>query len=238
MPNKGVATTATQVAVVWSALLGLMIGVGLLITEPLKAWLSPDEANFSEYLEEHRTAALTDVAEVAGTGGDTVAVIVVAVCVSVAAWFWTRSARPAVFLLVGLAGQAVLYEVAGTVVERQRPQVNLLDHGLDPAHSFPSGHVSSAVTLWGGCAILLWVYARPRWRLLAGVLVLVPLAVGFARLYQGAHYVTDVAASLLVAPLWIGALAFIVLESGRAATRAEGEAEPAPHPPARAAAPR
>lgn len=203
-----------ELAVAWALVLGLMIGLGLLLTGPLASRLSPDEASFSRFLEDQRTSTLTDLAEVGGTGGDTITIALLAVCVAAAAWAWTRTARPAVFLLVGLAAQAVLYLVAGKVVPRDRPPVKLLDHGLDPSHSFPSGHVCTAVMFWGGCVVLLWVDAARRWRALAVGLALVPLVVALSRLYQGAHFLSDVGASLLLIPLWLAALRVLVLGGG------------------------
>ena len=91
--------------------------------------------------------------------------------------------------------------------------MNLLDHGLDPNASFPSGHVSTSVMFFGGVVALVWTYAAPRWRAPATLLLLVPLIVGAARLYQGAHHLTDALASLIVMPLWVLALTALILRS-------------------------
>lgn len=223
---RGWAVTLAGVAVVWVALLGAMTGIGLLITGPLSGWLTPGEPDFSRSLEDARTSALTQAAEVGGTGGDTITIVALAVAVAGLAWFWTRSARPAVFLLVGMVGQAGLYLLAGMAVTRRRPPVKLLDHGLDPTHSFPSGHVCTAVMFWGGCAVLLWLYADKRWRPLAVVLALVPPVVALSRLYQGAHYLTDVGTSLVIVPVWVGALAYLLLRPGVSDLRGSGRPRP------------
>lgn len=43
------------------------------------------------------------------------------------------------------------------------------------------------------------------------LLLVVPPVVGAARLYQGAHHLTDALASLIVIPLWVVALTVLIL---------------------------
>ena len=45
----------------------------------------------------------------------------------------------------------------------------------------------------------------------AALLLVVPLVVAAARLYQGAHHLTDALASLIVMPLWVVALTLLIL---------------------------
>ena len=94
-----------------------------------------------------------------------------------------------------------------------------------PDHSFPSGHTGTATGIALALAALLWAYTRVSPALLV-VLVVIPLWTMLARLYVGAHHVSDVLTELVVATFWIWTCARLLLPartaaSDRAGTRAE-----------------
>ena len=113
---------------------------------------------------------------------------------------------------------------------RDRPPVHILDSGLVPDHSFPSGHVGTAVAVYGGAALLLALWLRTRQRgvgagrVVVVLLACVPLFVALSRLYQGAHHLTDVWTSLVYGVIWLAVLAALLRP--RVRPRAAG-AEPA-----------
>jgi undecaprenyl-diphosphatase len=123
---------------------------------------------------------------------------------------WRRTWRPLVFFGVLGAGMGTLYTIATHLDPRDRPPVRILDAGLVPNHSYPSGHVGTATAVYGGVAVLLWVYAR-RVRPWVAPLLLVPPVVLLARLYQGAHHLTDVLTSLVYGTVWLAVLTVLLL---------------------------
>jgi membrane-associated phospholipid phosphatase len=223
------AVVAGEVVVVWSAALGVMLGLGWVVTEGLRGSIDPLDTDLAEWLADQRTATLTDLAEIGGTGGDTITVCALAAVVAIGTSIWAGSPRPLVFLAVGLAGQALIYAFTSQLVKRTRPPVELLDHGLDPNASFPSGHVSTAVMFSGGVVALAWTYAAPRWRAPATLLLVVPLVVVVSRVYQGAHFLSDSLASLIVMPCWVVALTVLILRS-RFEPRASSSSAPTASP--------
>jgi undecaprenyl-diphosphatase len=63
--------------------------------------------------------------------------------------------------------------------------------------------------LYGLIVVLVWMYARSaRW--LVTPLLLIPVLVAVARMYEGAHHLSDVLASLVYASLWLAATALAI----------------------------
>jgi undecaprenyl-diphosphatase len=127
------------------------------------------------------------------------AILVVLVVLSVAylgTRSWRLTARTAVVLAVPWAVAESLKEV----VKRPRPDPALL--GLTPeplTYSFPSGHTAFAAAL--GCAVAI-VLVTGRLRIVAiAVAAAVALVTAWSRVYVGAHYPSDVIASLILVPV-------------------------------------
>jgi undecaprenyl-diphosphatase len=145
--------------------------------------------------------------------------------VLVAGWLlWQGQRRLAVFVAVTVAGGSLLNTLVKLAVERSRPVLP------DPvAHatgmSFPSGHAQSAVVAW---SVLLLVFL-PRlhgiWRPVAvAVAVLMVLAIGFARIGLGVHYLSDVLAGYVLGGAWVAAMtaAFSAWRAGSVPRRCRG----------------
>ncbi|MBO0504517.1 phosphatase PAP2 family protein [Aeromonas veronii] len=66
----------------------------------------------------------------------------------------------------------------------------------------PSGHTASALLFWG--ALLGWLWPTHRWRAISLALLLA-LVTGLARVWLGVHFISDVAAGLLIGALLLAA---------------------------------
>lgn len=198
------------VVVAWATLLGLSIGVGSLITGPLRRVVAPPDEDLARWFADERSTSLNTVAEYVSFAGDTITVVVLGPLVALAAFAWRRDIGPAVFVVTTMVGVYGIYILTAGVVERDRPPVRILDPGLEPTHSFPSGHVGAATALYGLIVVLVWTYARTaRW--VVTPLLLMPVLVAVSRMYEGAHHLSDVLTSLVYASLWLTATALALL---------------------------
>ena len=126
-------------------------------------------------------------------------------------WFVT-----AIFISFGAAVAAGLDWVISTWVGRPRPASPLIQVFLpEPTKSFPSGHVENDVVYFG--FLLYLTFTKPisewryRWLLIPFQLfaVLNILLVGYSRVLEGSHWLTDASAGYLAGALWLTALIFL-----------------------------
>jgi len=184
----------------------VVVGVGWLITHPLKGSVGSTDNDISRWFADQRTSSLSDLADVGTLLGETIVELVLAPVVAIVFAVWKRSWIPALFVALVTAGIGGFYYLGTTIDPRNRPPVKILDPGLDPTHSFPSGHVGTSIALYGSIVVLFWVYLRAaRWWVTP--LLLFPVAVLVSRLYQGAHHLTDVLTSVVYASIWLMAVA-------------------------------
>jgi membrane-associated phospholipid phosphatase len=124
-----------------------------------------------------------------------------------------RSWRPIVLVAIVEAGLGGFYLFGTELIPRDRPPVKLLDAGLAPDASYPSGHVATALVCWAGAVVLIWTYFRAaRW--IALLLLLLPLGTLLSRLYLGAHHLTDALTSVVYASIWLLVVARVLLPRG------------------------
>ena len=208
-PEPGPA--AVRLLLTWLVVLGVVLGWGWLLVHPLAGSVGQADNDLSrlDRRAPHERVGNT-VADVGTFLGDTIFGAALLTVLGVGFSWWQRSWRPFVFVLVGYLGLFVIYLVTTAVDTRDRPPVKILDPGLVPDHSYPSGHVMTAMTLLGVSYLLTRAYAWPhhRWTL---VLVVLPVLTLLARLYQGAHHLTDTLTSVVVALVWLGAVSAAVL---------------------------
>ena len=130
--------------------------------------------------------------------------VLIAIGVGMAAWLlWRRHTGLALGWMLALGGNAVLNPTLKNLFERARP---VHDHGLaiEDGYSFPSGHSSGAMVVYGMALYLALQLLPPRWHLPA---VMVAIAVIFttacSRIFLQVHFASDVAAGLLSGATWL-----------------------------------
>ena len=121
--------------------------------------------------------------------------------VGVAAWLWRRHTWWLWAWVGTVGGGEALVWAFKTFYHRTRPVGQLI-----PAHgySFPSGHSTTAMLIYGFAAVYAWVHLRGAARgvAVAGYAVLI-LVVGFSRMYLDVHFATDVLGGFTLGATWL-----------------------------------
>jgi membrane-associated phospholipid phosphatase len=173
-------------------LFGVVVGFGFLLKGPLSGY-AKWENGINRWFEDSRTPTGEAVTKVMSMVGNTEYVIAVAVIVSAIVWWRTREWWFAVVPLIAISLQATVFVLAAAVVQRSRPPVERLDP-TPPTSSYPSGHVGASTALYVSFALMATRITNVVVRRAVIVLcVILPLLVSYARLYRGAHHVSDVA---------------------------------------------
>lgn len=200
------ARTAAQLLAGLLAVLALVAGLGLLVTDVLHGtWVGRVDRAAVRALSTLGVPALDRPAQLVNRLGGTRVITVVTLTAGVLAVAVLRRWRPAVFLAVSLAGEVAMYLLVSRVlVPRDRPEAGVPIEQLPATASFPSGHAAAAMVLYGAIGLVVFAHVHGRWRWLAlAVPILVGLVVAASRLYRGVHYPTDVLASALLATTWL-----------------------------------
>lgn len=200
----------------WVAVTAVVVAWGWLLTNHLEGSIGAADDDLARWIADGRTVALTDAAEIGTFLGDTIVGAAVLGLAAVVFAIWRRSWLPVLFIALVEAGLGGIYWFGTHLDPRQRPPVKILDQGLVPDHSFPSGHTATSMAIFLGLAFLVWTCTRVS-RAWAVLLVVVPLACASARLYQGAHHLSDVLTSVVYATVWIALAARLVLGRDRPA---------------------
>ena len=110
--------------------------------------------------------------------------------------------RTAVFVAVAVMGGLVLSLWLKHLFERPRP--NITGRTFTMTTSFPSGHAANAAVAYLTMAILVGRLVKGTWMKLYVFFLglLLPLLVGFSRVFLGVHWPTDVVAGWLVGLAW------------------------------------
>lgn len=155
-----------------------------------------------EGLEPLRTAPFIGIFLWITRAGDNSTLLIAAVVTS-AHMLVARQYNVLVGLWVTVVGSQTMLWIAKFGFGRARPEFLTEATALSP--SFPSGHTTGAMAIYGFIAYALAREARTdaeRWEIVFWAALLIFL-VGFSRFYLHVHYPTDVAAGLLTGGIWL-----------------------------------
>jgi undecaprenyl-diphosphatase len=208
-PVRRYGRTAAAVVVAWVLILGIIVGLGELVTKDGNGNVLGDRT-IPHWFAAHRTPGWTHWSLVFSTLGATQAILIAALATCVVFLAVTRRWRPVVFVAAVMLGELGMFLAAAAVVKRPRPDVTQLDQHL-PTSAYPSGHEAATCCLYIAIAILVIGHARGWWRWLFLVpAIAMPVLVALSRLYRGEHHPTDLLASILFAAFWLTAATMLI----------------------------
>ncbi len=103
--------------------------------------------------------------------------------------------KDAVYMVGGFIVSAIITQGAKRIIKRDRPFItypSIVKRGEGGGYSLPSGHTSAAFCTATSLSLLF-----PKWYVIAPS-YLWAASVGYARMYQGVHYPSDVLAGAIV----------------------------------------
>lgn len=201
-----------------TALLLVAVPFALLLLLVQDAWRPLEQVDvgaadsLNRYAAQH-SGFVESMRVLSALGSTTAYLLVLAVVVT---WLLSRrQPRRTVFVVVTVAGSALLNVVVKMAVERARP---VLPHPVAHATgmSFPSGHAQAAVVGYTVVLlVLLPVLHGPRRAAAAAATGLLVLGIGFSRVALGVHYVSDVLAGYVLGAAWLVAMTATVMSPGQ-----------------------
>ncbi len=207
---------------------GIASAIGLLLTEAFdgSAVVRLDE-RIASRLASGRTGTGDTLTGIGNVFADPIPVAVLWFVAMVVAWRVFRTWAAPLVVLSGVGGEKLSYYLSTLIVDRPRPDVPTIGH-RHVTSSFPSGHVGSAISLYGCIALLVWLYLwrrhraggatglRPdRWLpAMAVVVALIGIVVAVSRMYRGFHFLTDVIAGALIGVTWVLVPALLLVRRG------------------------
>jgi undecaprenyl-diphosphatase len=187
-------------------IIGLMLAVGcawafLAMADevPEKGFMVRADTVVTGWLQVHGTETGESIFNgLSLLGGHVLSILLVVVGIGL---LIRRDWRHGVLLIVACGGGSLLNVGLKTVYHRSRP--GFASEFPVASWSFPSGHAMDSLIGYGLLAYLL-CQRFPRWRrLIVAIAAALILAIGFARIYLGVHYLSDVIAGYTAGFVWL-----------------------------------
>lgn len=189
---------------------GFLTLLGNLLFDPELKLIDKAVYNF---LQSFRSDAGTRIVTAVTMAAD--GFVLTGLSLALVAWLLIRRHfRVAVTAAMAVATSSLFVPLVKGIIQRPRP--TMLYAGAE-SFSFPSGHATLSMTVFGVLAVIVASHLAPRWRPLAiGAAIGAALIIAFTRLYLGAHWLSDVAAGVSFGLLVTAIFAFLTRRQDRA----------------------
>ncbi|MBB6611520.1 phosphatase PAP2 family protein [Pontibacter sp. Tf4] len=179
----------------------------LLLTELAESvldaeWVVVADQKFTDLLYSVRSEGVSYFLYIITKLGEREAVFIVGGVLTIVLLYYKRYWAIVAFWLA-MAGLGLSVRYGKTFISRARP-ADVAYYEVEH-YSFPSGHATTAMALFGLLAYLLYRNTQsPAWRrTIVWAAILIIVLVGFSRIYLGVHFLSDVLAGYLLGFLWM-----------------------------------
>lgn len=203
MGKLGKNPSQNQRTIMFISLISL---IAFLIIVFLKSSFAAIDANTNSWSVSIHSDALTQIAKVIHYVFDTTSLFAISLLIA-AYLFYKRYKSDALLLGVTILMDVAIIEIVKMLVHFPRPLNGIVN---ESGFSFPSGHVTSTIVLFGLITYFIWKHWKSsNAKVLSSLFfVVIVIVVGFDRIYLNVHWLSDVLGSL---PLGIFVLAFSML---------------------------
>lgn|GEM_PF-123213 len=138
---------------------------------------------------------------------------IINICITIAVFLILiikRCFRTSVLWLISFTGALFLVQTLKWIMHLPRPIV--LYQGAS-AYSFPSGHTTMSIVIFGFLCILLIrnYHSVFKWLIFTGALF-ITFSIALSRLYLGAHWLSDVLGGFFIGTLWVALIGILYLK--------------------------
>lgn len=125
----------------------------------------------------------------------TIGIIVLIVLTGIIFWK-NKSISDFKYVVLNVGIGALVVQILKLVIKRSRPIWKWI---VQDGFSYPSGHTITSFLFYGTLILLVYKKVNNKWKKpLIFMLLTMIILTGFSRIYFGAHYLTDVVASLIL----------------------------------------
>jgi undecaprenyl-diphosphatase len=175
--------------------------IGFLLVALLRGCLGGIDANVNRWAATIHQDAFTSVAKLIADGFEATSLFALSLVIGVTLFLLKRR-KKALLLVLAMTGNTLILGALKMFVYSPRPLNGLM---LETDSSFPSGHTTSTVVLFGLLAFFAWqIWKSTRAKAVSIILVAsLSLLVGFSRIYLNVHWLTDVLGGYFLGALWL-----------------------------------
>ena len=146
------------------------------------------------YIQDFETSFLTNIMQLFTYIGSMSFIHILAFVIFIIFYFYLKDRSNLLLFIIALLGSHYLFRLLKQLFKRARPDVHrLIEIG---GYSFPSGHATNALCIYGVLTFVLWHHIPTRWgRIILSIFsIFMIVSIGLSRIYLGVHFPSDVLA--------------------------------------------